>query len=222
PERVSPSMGDRGNVVTVVVGCLPPLLAGGVCEALGIDCRFEVIARDVAGASLEREVEAGDPQVVVVGDQIAYEQLDRIRTKPGAPPVVVVAGQRAGLVGPLLAAGGMTCVGGDASGRELRDAVYLAATGNPASFFSRNPNEQRYAYPPAAAGLTSRELEVLRCLSRGLTNPEIAASLHIGTATVRTHVSRIFDKFGSRKRREYIGLLVPQSGSGASRTDNVK
>lgn len=194
---VCPIVGDERELVTVLVGCLPPLMAGLICEALAIDRRFHVIGGDTTGTSLEREVRLTAPHVVVVGDEIAYEQTRRIRATEKAPAVVVVTGQRAGLVGPLLAADGMASVTEDAGGSQLRTAVYLAASAREDGLWAE------------IAELTARELEVLRCLSRGLTNPQIAATLHIGTATVQSHVSRIFDKFGPRNRREYIGLRVP-------------
>ncbi len=46
----------------------------------------------------------------------------------------------------------------------------------------------------AKAALTEREGQVLRAVARGLTNAEIAAELHLGTETVKTHVSAVLAK----------------------------
>ncbi|MEU6408066.1 response regulator transcription factor [Microbispora sp. NPDC046933] len=54
--------------------------------------------------------------------------------------------------------------------------------------------------PPELATLTPRELEVLRLIADGMSNPEIAGDLHIGEATVRTHVAHILHKLGLRDR----------------------
>jgi DNA-binding CsgD family transcriptional regulator len=52
--------------------------------------------------------------------------------------------------------------------------------------------------------LTEREAEVLRCLSEGLSNAEIAAKLFIGQETVKTHVKRICAKTAARDRTQAV------------------
>ncbi len=54
--------------------------------------------------------------------------------------------------------------------------------------------------PPAPAGLTAREVEVLRLLTQGLTNPQIAERLVVSLPTVNTHVASIFNKLGVNSR----------------------
>jgi DNA-binding NarL/FixJ family response regulator len=74
----------------------------------------------------------------------------------------------------------------------------LAATSAPAA-----PESTPAAPPPD--GLTQRELEILRLIARGQTNPEIAAELYLSNHTIKTHISRIFAKTGSRDRAAAIG-----------------
>jgi DNA-binding NarL/FixJ family response regulator len=59
--------------------------------------------------------------------------------------------------------------------------------------------------PPPPDELTQREAEILGLIARGLTNPEIAARLYVSNHTVKTHISRIFAKTGSRDRAAAIG-----------------
>jgi DNA-binding NarL/FixJ family response regulator len=53
-------------------------------------------------------------------------------------------------------------------------------------------------------GLTAREAEVLGLIAAGLNNPEIAADLFIGEATVKTHINNAFAKIGVRNRAEAV------------------
>jgi DNA-binding CsgD family transcriptional regulator len=50
------------------------------------------------------------------------------------------------------------------------------------------------------AGLTRRERQVLKLMSGGMTNREIAQELFIGTSTVDTHVANVIGKLGVRTR----------------------
>jgi ATP/maltotriose-dependent transcriptional regulator MalT len=50
--------------------------------------------------------------------------------------------------------------------------------------------------------LTPREADVLELLQTGSSNAEIAATLHVGVETVRTHARHIYRKLGIRTRRE--------------------
>ncbi len=61
------------------------------------------------------------------------------------------------------------------------------------------------------AGLTAREIDVLRLLARGLTNKDIAACLVISRKTVANHVEHIYTKIGT-STRVAAGLFATQHG----------
>jgi DNA-binding NarL/FixJ family response regulator len=70
---------------------------------------------------------------------------------------------------------------------------------------------RRQAPPAAVADLTPRELEVLRLITRGLSNAEIGAELFISDTTVKTHVTRLLQKLDLRDRAQAI-VLAYQTG----------
>lgn len=72
------------------------------------------------------------------------------------------------------------------------------------AYVRRPPTVQ--GIPAVLASLTERELEVFRCLARGLSNADIGAELYMGEATVKTHVTHILAKLSLRGRVQAVVL----------------
>jgi DNA-binding NarL/FixJ family response regulator len=101
----------------------------------------------------------------------------------------------------------------DTPPEKLLDAIRVVAAGDALltpsitrrliAEFTRTPRTL-----PTAAGplpdLTEREGEVLRQVAAGLANAEIAASLHLSVATVKTHVSSLLSKLNGRDRAQLV------------------
>jgi DNA-binding NarL/FixJ family response regulator/class 3 adenylate cyclase len=113
----------------------------------------------------------------------------------------------------------------DAPADRLLEAVRVAAAGDAllAPSVTRRLIERfaRVARPdadgvhPMLAELSSRELEVLRLVARGMSNSEIAAELVLGENTIKTHVTHVLKKLGLRDRVQAV-VLAYESGLMAS------
>ena len=108
----------------------------------------------------------------------------------------------------------------DVTPEHLANSVRLVSTGD--ALLSPSITRrlvERFAGPEGGAlpvpadlsALTPRELEVLRVVGRGLSNAEIAESLTLSEATVKTHVARIFAKLELRDRAQAV-VLAYESG----------
>jgi DNA-binding NarL/FixJ family response regulator len=159
-------------------------------DAILLDLHMPVL--DGIGAT--RALTADHPEVAVVvlttyADDASV--LDALRA--GARSYLTKDADRADIARALrAAAGGLAVLDPQVQARLLAAATAPAAAGPVTA-----------TVPPD--GLTHREVEILGLIARGLTNPEIAAQLFLSNHTVKTHISRIFAKTGSRDRAAAIG-----------------
>jgi DNA-binding NarL/FixJ family response regulator len=106
----------------------------------------------------------------------------------------------------------------DVTAERLVEAVRAAARGETVLAAPVAARLMRRLRSPDAADLTPRELDVLRCAARGLSNVEIARDLHIGSATFKSHLIHVFAKLGVESRTGAVtaamerGILPPPGG----------
>ena len=101
-----------------------------------------------------------------------------------------------GAVLPALRAGASGAIGKDASPQEVVTAVRAVRRGQPV-LPGPGPLDPTSSVSP-------RELEVLRLIAEGLTNPQIAQRLMVSLSTVKTHVNNVFTKLGTATRTETV------------------
>jgi DNA-binding NarL/FixJ family response regulator len=194
------------------------MVRAGLARILSPTDGFEVVAECGDGLEAVEEVPAARPDVTLM--DIRMPKLDgiastaQLRELPDPAPILVLTtfGEDAMLWGAI-EAGAAGFVLKDSSAEDLITAVRSVAGGG--AWFDpavapRVLDRYRRVVAPAArdAGrlelLTNREHAVLRLMARGATNTEIASSLHVAEATVKTHVGRIFSKLDVRDRAAAI------------------
>jgi DNA-binding NarL/FixJ family response regulator len=113
----------------------------------------------------------------------------------------------------------------DGEPADMIDAVRRAARGEPLlapsvlarvverALRSHDADRTSAAQPDAEllARLTVRERDVLALIGAGLSNADIAARLHLGVTTVKTHIVALLDKLGARNRVQ-AGVLAHRLG----------
>ena len=108
----------------------------------------------------------------------------------------------------------------DIAPERLAEAVRIVAGGDAllAPTITRRLIEEFVRRPPPGSGppaelsqLTERELEVLKLITRGLSNAEIAAGLYLSEATVKTHITHLLTKLNLRDRVQAV-VLAYQAG----------
>jgi DNA-binding NarL/FixJ family response regulator len=162
-------------------------------DAILLDLHMPVL--DGIGAT--RRLAAEHPGVAVVilttyaDDESVLEAL-----RAGARSYLTKDADRADIASALQAAAG---------GLSVLDARVQATLLAAATSRSAAPAPEPASQAPLPDGLTQREAEILTLIAQGLTNPEICARLFLSNHTVKTHISRIFAKTGSRDRVAAIG-----------------
>lgn len=194
----------------------------GLRMYLGRDPGFEIVGEAEDGQQAVQLAAERQPDVILMDLLMpVMDGITAIRTIRRDEPAIeivaltsvledeqVVAAVRAGAIGYVLK---------DAHGLELKEAIRAAADGRvhlAPEAAARLLREVRT--PDRPDRLTERETDVLRLISIGLSNKEIARRLNIGEGTVKTHVSSVLNKLGLQSRTQAalhavrLGLVRPE------------
>jgi DNA-binding NarL/FixJ family response regulator len=158
---------------------------------------------------------ASRPDLLVAGSPAHTRLPDLVAEAKKAYPqlrvLALVPASEAGELRPILSSGADAVLARTASPRELEQAVRKVVAGErflAASAVSVLVGQVQRAEPEAGHSLTTKELEVLGLLAKGLPNREIATTLVVSTATVKSHLAHIYDKLPAANRREAVGRAI--------------
>ena len=87
-------------------------------------------------------------------------------------------------------------------------AMSRAAAAKYALLLTEDPGPRQPGAPPGLARLSARERELVTLVAQGATDAQIAARLYISVRTVRSHLDRIRDKTGCRRRADLTRLTL--------------
>jgi DNA-binding NarL/FixJ family response regulator len=222
------------STVRVVIVDDDPLVRAGLQMILGGAPDIDVVGEAVDGQDAIDVVARELPDVVLM--DIRMPRMDGLaatrRLRDRGTPVriivlttfdtdeMVLTALRYGAAGFLLK---------DTPPSDLVVAIHRVALGEPmlspsvttqliAAVARSADDSRRRTARTLLSRLTDREREVAVAVSEGLTNPEIARSLLMGVATVKTHVGNVFAKLEVTNRVQ-VARYVHDAGIGAQPTE---
>ena len=191
--------------VSVVVARFEDLVDRGLHALIEEDHHIELRARSVPHERVAHTIAEHAPQVALLNYGSLRSPLE-VRELVGEHPathLVVLANRPSPAeCNQMLAFGATACLSKETQARDVLNAIHLASRG--LQVVRRTDVD-----PPAPQGpelLTPREAAVLELLQAGRSNGEIAAQLHVGVETVRTHARHIYRKLGVSSRRALLAL----------------
>ncbi len=193
----------------------------GLMAMLRPEPDFDVVGQTGLGLEVAELVDSSRPDVVLLDarlpDVSGVEVCRRlVRTHPEVAVVILTTYTDVELVEECIQAGARGYVVKDVERFSLKESIRAVSRGQAViapqvagqimeRIKNREPGQRR------PAGLSASQVAILRLISRGHSNREIAADVHLSENTVKTHVQEIFRKLGVHNRVE-AAILAGKSG----------
>ena len=192
------------------------LFRAGLVSLLTSIPEFEIVGEAGDGREALSVIEKTQPEVVLLDVNMpvmgGVEMVEAIQ-KNDAPRILMltISKHDEDLFGAI-AAGADGYLLKDAEPEELRKAINLVAEGKAVlspEVTSRVLKAVGSSHGiPADIALSKRELDVLKCLAKGMTSAQIASELFISENTVKTHVRHILEKLEAANRAEAVSRAI--------------
>ncbi len=206
-------MGTRQEPIRVLLADDHAMFRQGIAEMLSTDESIEVIGEAENGESAVALTQEKRPDLVILDIEMpvmgAHEAMRRmLKIYPPPRILIVTMYDDPDLVRDFIDLGASAYIVKSASMQELLSAVHTTAE-SPISPRGEDsvvvvPREILEHQDKEADNLSERELEILVLVARGLSNRQIATTLHLSEATVKRHLANIYPKIGVSSRGEAV------------------
>jgi DNA-binding NarL/FixJ family response regulator len=181
------------------------LMLAGIRRVLEEAGDFEVVGEAHVGSEVLPLVGRTDPEVVLLDLRMpgidGLGCLERIRARyPRVKVVVLSASTNPEQIQAALARGACGYVVKTIAGQDLASAIRQAIEGT--VYHAIGMPEMSETAIAKSAGLTERELTIVKAVARGLSNQAIAKELWVTEQTVKFHLTNIYRKLGTANRTE--------------------
>jgi two-component system, NarL family, response regulator YdfI len=211
-------MSDPGTIRVFLVDD-HEVVREGLRRMLASCAWMTIVGSAATGEEALEQIPALAPDVTLLDLSLpgmpGLDVLQRLRaTWPGFKVIVLTVHDDQDLVLGAVRWGAQGYVLKQASKEELTHAIRTVARG--AHYFSPQVKAMASGDRPAEAQglsgplLTPRELEVLRLVSAGAANKEIAEALYLSADTVKTHLANIYKKLGVEGRAHAVAVALRQ------------
>lgn len=196
--------------IRILVADDHPSVRDGLASILNAQPDLTVVAEAGTGRETIEQFKLRAPDVLIVdlrmpdGDGIQTIR-DLLAINPAAKALVLTTYDTEEDIFNALEAGARGYILKDTTREEIVEAVRQIHAGNR---FLPPAIASRLADRVIRPALTPRELDVLRLVSRGRTNKEIAVAIFVSEETVKSHMKGLFQKLGVHDRAEAVGIAL--------------
>ncbi|MCA9926845.1 MAG: response regulator transcription factor [Anaerolineales bacterium] len=206
-----------GNPIRVLIVDDHAVVRSGLAAFLTVFDDLQLVGQAAGGneaVQLCRQVEVDVVLMDLVMPEMNGAEATRLIRQqcPNVQVIALTSFKEEELIQGALQAGAISYLLKNVTADELADAIRAAHVGRPTLapeataaliHAATRPPEPDY-------NLTPREQDVLKLMTQGLSNPEIAKALMVSRSTVKFHVSSILSKLGVNGRTEAVALALQE------------
>jgi two-component system nitrate/nitrite response regulator NarL len=202
--------------VRVLAADTHPLYRDALARAISERPELELVGPVGDGRAALAAIEGERPDVAVIDGALSGLDGEQILNAVGRDGlttrvVMIAAEPNPGLVYDAVAKGVAGYLTKRADARELCDAIAAVARGGTVLAPELQPGiagEIRLRAADERPFLTDREREILKLVAQGLSAPQIGRTIHLATATVKTHLHHVYEKLGVAERAAAVAVAM--------------